>query len=163
MPSGLLPGVVVGNSPVTAPAVVIRPILLGEVSVNHRFPSGPPAIEVGPLPEVVGNSVIMPAVVIRPILSAPSVNHKFPSGPAAMPPTPALAVGTGNSVTTPAVVIRPMLFPWLSVNHRLPSGPATISCGFRSAVGIGNSLIATDARPGVESNDARTEIETMGR
>ena len=34
------------NSPVTTPAVVIRPILLPASSVNHRLPSGPAVIAV---------------------------------------------------------------------------------------------------------------------
>src|SRR5258708_39736087 len=34
-------GVGIGNSLVTTPAVVMRPILLAKLSVNHRAPSGP--------------------------------------------------------------------------------------------------------------------------
>ena len=71
----------------TATPVVVRPILLAAVSVNqrapsgpvpmpsgalpavHRLPSDPAAIAIGPLKGVgIGNSVITPAVVIRPIL-----------------------------------------------------------------------------------------------
>lgn len=51
-----------------------------------------PAFEVG-----TGNSVTVPAVVIRPMLF-PSVNHRFPSGPAAILPEGA---GTANSVMVP--------------------------------------------------------------
>ena len=58
------------------------------------------------------NSVTTPAVVIRPILSAPSANQRAPSGPAAIPAGALLFVGIVNSlVITPAVVIRPILLP----------------------------------------------------
>src|SRR5271163_3414135 len=47
----------------------------------------------------IGNSVITPAVVMRPILLAfISVNHSAPSGPTVMPWGELLAVGIGNSV-----------------------------------------------------------------
>ena len=60
----------------------------------------------------IGNSVMTPAVVIRPILlPLLSVNQRLPSGPAVMPRGTASGVGIGNSVTTPAVVIRPILLP----------------------------------------------------
>jgi hypothetical protein len=48
------------------------------------------------------NSVITPAVVIRPMLLAFSVNQRLPSGPAAMLPDPLLGTGVANSVMTPA-------------------------------------------------------------
>ena len=52
-------------------AVVIRPILLPSASVNQRLPSGPAVMPRGLLPAVgTGNSVMTPAVVIRPILLA---------------------------------------------------------------------------------------------
>ena len=78
------------------PAVVIRPILLAAISVNHSAPSGPAAMPAGSLSVVgIANSVMAPAVVIRPILlPLYSVNHSAPSGPAAMPGT-AAGVGTG--------------------------------------------------------------------
>ena len=112
-------------------------------SVNHIAPSGPavmyaapPAFGLKPL-----NSVITPAVVIRPILSGRnSVNQRFSSGPAAIPYGLLLAVGTGNSVMTPAVVIRPMLLPNHSVNHRFPSGPRVMADGRLFAVGMWNSV-----------------------
>src|ERR1700693_1047371 len=89
MPAGAELGVETGNSVIT-PAVVIRPILFAEISVNQRFPSDPAAIPTGKLPAVgMENSVISPAVVIRPILSSlddkKSANQRFPSGPAVMP------------------------------------------------------------------------------
>jgi hypothetical protein len=50
------------------PAVVIRPILLAAASVNHRLPSGPATMRAGKLAGVgTTNSVIAPAVLIRPI------------------------------------------------------------------------------------------------
>src|ERR1700758_4942394 len=74
-----------------------------------------------------GNSVITPAVVIRPILlPAFSTNHRLPSGPAVIPSGDALAVGIGYSVIVPDVVMRPILFADRSVNQRAPSGPAAI-------------------------------------
>ncbi len=87
-----------------APPVVMRPILLVAVSVNHRLPSGPAVMPTGPLLAVgVGNSVILPLVVMRPIrFVAFSVNHRLPSGPAVMPKGPLLAVGVENSVMVPA-------------------------------------------------------------
>ena len=65
---------------VTAPAVVIRPILSPWISANHSAPSGPVTMSKGAPPTVgTENSLITPAVVIRPILSAPaSANHKAP-------------------------------------------------------------------------------------
>ena len=80
-----------GNS-LKAPPVVTRPTWAVNPSVNHRAPSGPgvmsnpKALEVG-----IGNSVIVPPGVIRPIFALPapsplprSVNHSAPSGPAVM-------------------------------------------------------------------------------
>ena len=54
--------------------------------VNHSAPSGPSVMPCGPLVMPIGNSVITPAVVIRPIrpLSS-SVNQRLPSDPTAMP------------------------------------------------------------------------------
>jgi len=79
--------------------------------VNQRAPSGPAVMSDGKLSGVgMANSVMVPAVVIRPILLAPnSVNQRAPSGPAVMPTGKLLAVGRANSVMTPAVVIRPIL------------------------------------------------------
>ena len=71
-----------------APAVVIRPIRFAPHSVNHRLPSGPDAMPNNPPGSVgIGNSVTIPAGVIRPIqvvLPVPPVNHTLPSGPAAI-------------------------------------------------------------------------------
>ena len=62
-------GVGMENSPVTTPAVVIRPILFALLSVNHRAPSGPVVMQQAPLFAVgMENSVTVPVVVIRPIL-----------------------------------------------------------------------------------------------
>src|SRR5258707_13410636 len=86
-------------------------------------------ISVGALTAVgTGNSVITPAVVIRPILLPTcSANHSAPSGPVVMPAGVPPAVGIGNSVITPAVVMRPILLLKASVNHSAPSGPVVIS------------------------------------
>ncbi len=88
------------------PAVVMRPMTFAPKngSVNQRAPSGPAAISAGPLPGGVGteNSVMRPAVVIRPILLVrASVNHIAPSGPAAIRNGSLFEVGTGNSLTAP--------------------------------------------------------------
>ena len=63
--------------------------------MNQRLPSGPGAIPRGePSAEGIGNSVMTPSVVIRPIrLPCISVNHRLPSGPAA---TLKATVGSGN-------------------------------------------------------------------
>src|SRR6266508_1293912 len=46
----------------------------------------------------IGNSVMTPEVVIRPISLGDPVNHRFPSGPAAIPTGRLLVFGSGNSV-----------------------------------------------------------------
>jgi hypothetical protein len=69
---------------VIAPVVVIRPTpaLGNSVHVNHSAPSGPDVIPLGPLLGVgTANSVITPAVVMRPIWPDASVNHSASSGP----------------------------------------------------------------------------------
>ena len=64
---GTVGGVGTSNSANT-PDGVTRPILLALSSVNQRFPSGPLVIAVGVLFDVgTVNSVIPPAVVMRPI------------------------------------------------------------------------------------------------
>ncbi len=81
------------------PAVVMRPILLPELSVNQRLPSGPATMSWGMEPTVgVGNSVTMPDGVIRPILPTDSANQRFPSDPSAIPSGSA-APPIGYSVT----------------------------------------------------------------
>src|ERR1035437_7608203 len=64
-------------------------------SINQRVPSGPVVMPYDLLKKsgtgvVMGNSVIVPAVVTRPNCPSPEVvhkvNHKFPSGPAVIPP-----------------------------------------------------------------------------
>ena len=115
-------------------------------SVNHSAPSGPDVMPKGALLSVgTGNTVMVPAVVMRPIwLASNSVNHSAPSGPAVMPLRPPPA--TGNSVNCPVVVIRPILLgPSIdlgnSVNHSAPSGPKVMLVGPLLAVGIGNSVV----------------------
>jgi hypothetical protein len=51
MPRGSLSAVGTANSVMT-PAVVIRPTLLAENSVNHRFPSGPAVMSLSVLSAV---------------------------------------------------------------------------------------------------------------
>src|SRR6185312_17119918 len=76
----------VGNS-LKAPDTVIRPMRLGNGSVNHSAPSGPAAMLAGSVPGAGnGNSVITPAVVILSIAPLPaSANQRFPSGPLQIP------------------------------------------------------------------------------
>ncbi len=65
-------------------------------------------------------SVILPAVVIRPILfAAVSVNHKAESQPAVMASGFAFAVGKLNCVRAPDGVMRAILLIPGSVIHRL--------------------------------------------
>src|SRR5262249_54445645 len=79
------------------------------------------------------NSVMTPAVVIRPILPLGlstlllSVNHRLPSGPTVMPAGKLLAVVVGNSVRVPPGVIRPILLAVNSGDNRLPSGPTVMA------------------------------------
>jgi hypothetical protein len=55
---------------------------------------------------MIGNSVMAPAVVMRPmLLPENSAYQRLPSGPAVMPVGPPLA---GNSAIEPAGVMRPM-------------------------------------------------------
>ena len=94
------------------PVVETRPILLAPSSdsVNQSAPSGPAATAAGRLAAVgIANSVMLPVIVMRPILSvACSVNHSAPSGPRAIPAGALKAVGGANSVKLPVVVIRPI-------------------------------------------------------
>src|SRR5438105_3070255 len=121
-------------------------------SVNHKLPSGPVAILMGPAAGVeIVNSRKLPAVVIRPILFPfCSVNHRAPSGPAVMPVGPLLLVGTVNVVTVFGLLIkiRPILLAPVSVNHRFPSAPAAMPLGPAPAAS-GNSVTepATVIRP----------------
>src|SRR6266849_866746 len=101
-------------------------------SVNHRLPSSPVVMPLGPLPAVgTGNSAsIAPAGLMRPILLALySVNQRLPSIPVAMLAGALPAVVTANSAMTPSVVIRPIWLPPNSVNHTFPSRPAAIPAG----------------------------------
>src|SRR5258706_403686 len=133
-----------------------RPIwsALGLDSVNHNAPSGPVVMPMDELPTVgIGNSVITPAVVMRPILSPSSVNHSAPAGPVVMP----AGAGTGNSVITPAVVMRPILPANSSVNHSAPSGPCVMPPrSWLLADGTTNSVItpAVVMRPILLANDS---------
>src|SRR5260370_14678403 len=96
----------------------------------------------------IGNSVITPAVVMRPILpgtdslAKPSVYHSTPSDPVVINWGTLGVVGILNSVITPAVVMRPMLPVLNSVNHNAPSGPVVMTSGKLLAVGIGKSVAA---------------------
>src|SRR5437016_194070 len=95
-----------------APAVVIRPILLASVSVNHRFPSGPLVMNRAKVP---GLGIVNSALKVvddttnLPILFAPdSMIQRFPSGPDTSPLGEA---PTLKPVTVPdAIAIRQTLF-----------------------------------------------------
>src|SRR5258708_34898727 len=101
----------------------MRPILPVCNSVNHSAPSGPILMPMGPLLTVgIGNSVITPAVVMRPMLLL-FTNHSAPSRPAVVP-IGALAVpGIGNSVITPAGGPRPAAFGLGFAGHTGPRRP----------------------------------------
>src|SRR6185369_3081985 len=118
---GPLPSEGIANS-VTAPAVVIRPILLPTMqrelcsrtqlaSVNHKAPSGPVVMPHGwALGLGRANSVISSLLAIRTILPLTgSVSHRASSGPVVIPPALLFSGGIANSVTSPVVVIRPIL------------------------------------------------------
>src|SRR5271166_6527092 len=85
---GALLAVGIGYS-VKTPAVVSLVTILRPFSTNHRLPSGPVVIPYarGAGPAGIGNSVIAPARVMRPILLVGpySVNQRAPSGPSVMP------------------------------------------------------------------------------
>src|SRR5208282_2619215 len=113
VPSSTTGSVIVGRADsglIVRPAeeTVTRPILSMR-PVNQRLPSEPSVIPSGWLLAVgIGNSVIVPLGVIRPILLASdSVNQRLPSGPVVIPWVGLswlLAVGIGNSVIMPAGV-----------------------------------------------------------
>jgi len=86
------------------------------------MPSGP-ALGVG-----TGNSVMTPAVVMRPILlPAFSQNHSAPSAAGVIPIGRASGVGVANSTKLPSLgFIRPILDVPLSQNQRRRSGPNTM-------------------------------------
>src|SRR5262249_34470234 len=81
--AGPLAAVGIGTSGRT-PRGVIRPMALVD-SVNHNAPSMPGAMRNASAPDERGNSVRVPAVVIRPILPD-SANQSAPSEPVAIPP-----------------------------------------------------------------------------
>src|SRR5258708_7357502 len=89
-----------------------------------------------------GNSVMVPPRVIRPILLPnASVNQRLLSGPAVIATGALWDAVRANSVMVPLGVMRPILLPIVSVNQRLPSGPAVIPSVVLVAVGMGNSVI----------------------
>src|SRR5437867_2961081 len=133
-PAAIALGFALTGYSVTAPAVVMRPILAA-FSLNHRFPSGPRVMWSGVM---LGSeySATEPAGAMRPMtpLGLPpltaAVYHTLPSGPAVMPYRDRLAVFGANSVVLPAWSMRPILPPMAnSVNQTFPSGPAAMSFG----------------------------------
>src|SRR5215471_5476919 len=82
----------------SAVAVVgMRPIFFDVNSVNHSAPSGPVVMECKMPSPLIGNSVMIPWVVIRAILPPASVNHSAPSGPVAIAEGRLAGVGRRNS------------------------------------------------------------------
>src|SRR5579872_4389006 len=108
---------------VTAPAVVIRPMLLVPPTVNQSAPSGPDVM--GPFIWGTTNSVMVPLVLMRSILPG-WVNQIAPSGPDVIASTAQLE--HGYSVIVPLVVIRPIAFGPFT-NQSAPSGPVVIAPG----------------------------------
>src|ERR1700683_5099073 len=88
-----------------------RPRLPEEYSVNHRAPSAPAVIAIGPALAVGSPYSVMTALAsMRPIwLPKYSGNHSAPSGPAVIPEGPLAGVGVGNSEITPPMLMRPIL------------------------------------------------------
>ncbi len=144
IPWGALPDVGIGNWPSTVPDVVIRLMVLLLAAMYQSLPSGPLVMKFA-LPGVDrGNSVIVPAGVIRAIWFALLwVNQTFPSGPAVMPRGPLLAVGIGNSVTAPVGVMRPTLLVDSWTYQKFPSAPRAMP--WASPAGMANSLIVPGA------------------
>jgi hypothetical protein len=104
--------------------VPMAPLLL---SVYHRLPSGPFVMTHGLKKFVDVNSVIAPAVVMRPIFpELNSVNQSAPSDPSVIEKGPLFAVGVAYSVIPPDVVMRPIFDVPFSANHNAPSGPAAM-------------------------------------
>src|SRR6266508_2691638 len=108
------------------------------------FPSEPAATPSKLLSCLEGDSVITPAIVIRPIRSPPA-NHRYLSGPDVIAHGPLLAKGRVNSVMAPVGVIRPTFMRSASVNQRFPSGPEVIAHGPLWNVGMANSALSTPA------------------
>src|SRR6267143_2435244 len=104
MPAGPLFGWGSTNSAMMSPRGVMTPIVLPVNSQNQRFPSGPGARPRGELFAVgIGNSVILPFLVIRPIrFPNCSVNQSLLSGPNRKPPGPLFGLGRVNSVIGPS-------------------------------------------------------------
>src|SRR5262249_40649581 len=110
MPSGPASAVGTGNS-VTAPDVVIRPILLPAFSQNHSVPSAAGAIPIGRLFGVgVSNSMKLPFPrFILPILDVPlSQNQRCGSGPNTRMYGLLCGVGIGcRTISTSAIAPQP--------------------------------------------------------
>src|SRR5262245_26320792 len=106
---------------VATPWTVMRPTRALFGMLNHRAPSGPEVIKLGPKnPEGSANSTIEPPVVARPMrFAVPSVNQMFPSGPAVMPIGFEAGVAVLNSVIAPVGVMRPILLALNSANQML--------------------------------------------
>src|SRR5262245_32476512 len=106
MPSGPAPTVGTGNS-VTAPDVVIRPILFPAFSQNHNAPSAAGVIPTGRLFGVgVSNSMKLPLLgFILPVLDVPfSQNQRCRSGPNTMMYGLLCGVGIGcRTISTSAI------------------------------------------------------------
>src|SRR4051812_39198550 len=136
--SGMLFGVGSGYS-VTWPPVVIRPILLPLVSVNHRLLSGPTAMPCGLPPLGSGYSVNWPLVEMRAILlPSLSANQLAPSGPLTMSPGKLSAVGILNSVIGPDAA-------WAMGAAR----PSTPTSATTMKLSLTSSIQKWDARIGV--------------
>jgi hypothetical protein len=81
---------------VMVPLIVILPILLPPISVNHNSPLGPAMMPPG-LPDTLNSDIVPPRVIFPILLPFVSVNQTFPFGPAAMLNGCAADVGSANS------------------------------------------------------------------
>src|SRR5437763_1297824 len=109
-----------------------------------------------------GNSVMAPPVVIRPILSpAASVNHKAPSGPALISGGVAGA-GWERAKPAPApAVLPPRSFsPLIRDHHRAPPPPPVLPRGSPAPVG---GVTSTQAPPGGPPTPKTTPITPLPR
>ena len=131
-----------GYSPVTCPAVVMRPTL--PISRNARPDDLSDAMATGNAELVMMVLRVMVPVGVIELIRFPmnSVNQILPSGPAVRR-SGSLAVAAAKSVETPAGVMRPTLLLVTSVYQMLPSGPAArkVTVDLVLPTMIGNSPI----------------------
>ncbi len=129
---------------VTAPLVVMRPILLTLRIVYQSAPSVPVVMSCAPDEVGSGNAVTPPAGVTRRMIPLrSSVTHRFPSGPRVMPIRVLFVPPTGNAPSVPSTWMRPTALPPFSANHSAPSGPLVMPAGSVLGAAVENSRNST--------------------